>query len=101
VLIGTPGRLHDVMKRLGTALDTRKLEVLVRTDIGFSAVWIVRVEIMYLLYCSNVLSCLQVLDEADHLDSTNRNNRNVQLDLLNSNKYIQTIFIQCALSTIC
>jgi hypothetical protein len=29
VLIGTPGRLDDVMKRLGTALDTRKLEVLV------------------------------------------------------------------------
>ncbi|WIA21355.1 hypothetical protein OEZ85_000576 [Tetradesmus obliquus] len=29
ILVGTPGRLHDVMKRLGTALDTRKLEVLV------------------------------------------------------------------------
>jgi hypothetical protein len=29
MLIGTPVRLDDIMKRLGTALDTRKLEILV------------------------------------------------------------------------
>lgn len=30
ILIGTPGRLDDILKRLGTACDTKQLEVLVR-----------------------------------------------------------------------
>lgn len=30
ILIGTPGRLDDIMKRLGGAMDVKKLEVLVR-----------------------------------------------------------------------
>lgn len=29
ILVGTPGRLDDVMQRLGAAMDTRKVEVLV------------------------------------------------------------------------
>lgn len=34
ILIGTPGRLDDIMKRLGTALDTKQLEVLVSKQQG-------------------------------------------------------------------
>jgi superfamily II DNA/RNA helicase len=36
ILIGTPGRLDDVMKRLGGALDTKQLEVLVSRIWGWA-----------------------------------------------------------------